>query len=208
VRDNPRLVTYGVTHYAMEAATARTYWLGEGVRRPAGYAHTNAGIVWDAKLDYATWFDPRPESILGIQLLPLTMGSLYRNDRTAAGARSAGLAKEVGGPPRVWGDLFAADLALTDPAAARSRLGPGLPREESTSRGLVRFWVELLAVLGPPQPAVNAAGPYGLAFGSRDHPTLVAVNPTGTARAVTFHKDGTAIATLSANPDQTVIRRR
>ena len=67
VRGNDALVTYGVTHYAMEAATARMYWLGEGLERPAGYAHTSAGIVWDAKIDYATWFDPKPESIIGIQ---------------------------------------------------------------------------------------------------------------------------------------------
>jgi hypothetical protein len=99
VRDNPDLVAYGATHYALEAATARLYWLGEGLKRPAGYAHTNAGIVWDAKVDYATWFDPKPESILGIQLLPLTVGSLYRADGAAAAARSAELTRAAGGAP-------------------------------------------------------------------------------------------------------------
>jgi endoglucanase Acf2 len=134
------------------------YWLGEGLKRPAGYAHTGAGIVWDAKIDFATWFDAKPESILGIQLLPLTFGSLYR-----AGAPAS--AVELGHQPVAWGDLFAADLAMTDPAAARRMLDAGLPREESTSRGMVRYFVEALAVLGPPKP--SQAAPIGsMTFGT------------------------------------------
>jgi endo-1,3(4)-beta-glucanase len=159
VRGNAEMTRYGVTHYAMEAATARMYWLGAGLTRPAGYAHTTAGIVWDAKIDYATWFDPKPESILGIQLLPLTAGSFYRGP-------SAVRERELGDRPTVWGDLFAADLALSDPAAARRRLDAGVTREESTSRAMVRYWIEALVVLGPPKP--GAAQPVGaLAFGSR-----------------------------------------
>lgn len=199
------LVTYGVTHYAMEAATARMYWLGQGLARPKGYAHTVAGIVWDAKIDYATFFDPRPESIEGIQQLPLTFGSLYRADAKAAAARAAGLADAVGGPPRIWGDLFAADLAAADPAAARSRLGPDLPREDSTSRAMVRYYVELLAAYGPPQPAVVADSPYGMAFGSADRPALVAVNPTGEQRDVVFRAGGKRIGTVPVDPGKAAV---
>ncbi|MDT5030924.1 MAG: endo,3(4)-beta-glucanase [Actinoplanes sp.] len=165
VRKNPAMTGYGVAHYALEAATARMYWLGAGPARESGYAHTTAGIVWDAKIDYATWFDPKPESVLGIQLLPLTFGSFYRGS-------SAARERELGDKPRVWGDLFAADLALSDPASARRRLDAGVTREESTSRALVRYWVETLAVLGPPQPAV--AEPVGaMAFGSASAPRVV-----------------------------------
>jgi endo-1,3(4)-beta-glucanase len=207
VSQNAELTTYGLTHYALEAATARTYWLGENLQRPAGYAHTVAGIVWDAKIDYATWFDPKPESILGIQLLPLTFGSLYRRDATQAAARSTQLAKDVGGKPRVWGDLFATDLALADPAAARRLLTPKLPREESTSRAMVRYWVEMLAAYGPPQPAVVADGPYGLAFGSIEQPRLLAVNPTTARLSVTFRKKGDVAATVMVDPGQSVLRQ-
>jgi hypothetical protein len=165
VRGNAAMTAYGVAHYALEAATARMYWLGAGLTRQPGYAHSTAGIVWDAKIDYATWFDPKPESILGIQLLPLTAGSFYRGP-------SAARERELGDHPRVWGDLFAADLALSDPAAARRRLDAGLTREESTSRAMVRYWIEALAVLGPPQP--GAPQPVGsLAFGSAHAPRVV-----------------------------------
>ncbi|BBH67390.1 hypothetical protein ACTI_40750 [Actinoplanes sp. OR16] len=165
VRDDPAMIGYGVAHYALEAATARMYWLGEGLTREPGYAHTTAGIVWDAKIDYATWFDPKPESVLGIQLLPLTAGAFYRGP-------SAARQKELGDKPRVWGDLFAADLALSDPEAARRRLDAGVSREESTSRAMVRYWVEALAVLGPAQPGVVA--PVGsLAFGTAGAPKVI-----------------------------------
>ncbi len=189
VRGNQSLVTYGVTHYALEAATARMYWLGEGLARPPGYAHLTAGIVWDAKYDYATFFDAKPESVQGIQLLPLTIGSLYRADPAAAAARAAA----IGSSPAAWGDLFAADLAVADPVAARQRLSGSLSREDSTSRAMVRYWVELLAAYGPPQPGVVADGPYGLAFGSRNKPALVAADPTGAGRTVTFTADGAVV---------------
>jgi len=207
VSGNAELTSYGLTHYAVEAATARTYWLGENTKRPAGYAHTVAGIVWDAKVDYATWFDPKPESITGIQLLPLTFGSLYRGDAAQARARSAELARAAGGSPRVWGDLFAADLAVADPAAARQRLTAKLPREESTSRAMVRYWVEMLAAYGPPQPAVVADGPYGLAFGDAGHPRLLAVNPTAAKVSVTFRRGGQVVATVVVDPGQSVMRQ-
>jgi endo-1,3(4)-beta-glucanase len=194
VRGNHDLVTYGVTHYALEAATARMYWLGEGLTRPPGYTHLTAGIVWDAKYDYATFFDAKPESVQGIQLLPLTIGSLYRADPKAAADRAGA----IGAAPAAWGDLFAADLAVVDPAAALRRLGDSLPREDSTSRAMVRYWVELLATYGPPQPGVVADGPYGLAFGKRDKPVLVAVDPTGAERTVTFTADGTVVGKATA----------
>ncbi|WP_433303290.1 glycosyl hydrolase [Actinoplanes sp. CA-030573] len=161
IRKNKTMVAYGVTHYAMEAATARMYWLGTGSSRPPGYGHSAAGIVWDAKADFATWFDAKPESILGIQLLPLTFGSLYR-------AGSEPRIRSLTGTPRAWGDLFAADLAPTDPAGARRLLDtPGLPREDSTSRGLVRYFVAAMGVLGPPTGRPAPIGSLDFARGGR-----------------------------------------
>ncbi|HET9516732.1 MAG TPA: glycosyl hydrolase, partial [Actinoplanes sp.] len=203
VRGNARLASFGAAHYALEAATARMYWLGEGVTRQAGYAHTTAGIVWDAKIDFATWFDAKRESIIGIQLLPLTFGSLYRSNRAAAAARAKTVARPV-----AWGDLFAADLALADPDAARDRLVAGVAeREPSTSRAMVRYWVEALAVLGAPQPAVTVDGAHGLAFGPADAPTLVAVNSARTAHSVRVRRGGKVVATVPVPPGETVVRR-
>jgi endo-1,3(4)-beta-glucanase len=182
--------------------TARTYWLGEGLTRPAGYLHKSAGIVWDGKIDFATWFDAKPESIIGIQLLPLTFGSLYRADPAGARSRANEISRAVKGPPRAWGDLFAADLATADPVAAINRLKPGLPREPSTSRAMTRSYVALLAAYGRPDARVTADSPFGMAFTGSRGTHLVTVNPTGETRLVTFRRAGRSIATVRLAPGQ------
>jgi endo-1,3(4)-beta-glucanase len=146
VRGNAAMTDLGRAYYALETTTALLYWLGEttGVR-PAGYTHTVVGIVWDAKLDFATWFSPMPEAIFGIQLIPLNEGSVYRANRGAAQIRSNELGSFAGGAPRMWGDLFVADLAVADPVRARKVLAAGVPREPSTGRAITRYWVELQA---------------------------------------------------------------
>ena len=88
-------------------------------------------------------FSPMPEAIFGIQLIPLNEGSVYRANRAAASARNNELRSLAGGAPRMWGDLFVADLAVGDPAKARTVLAGGVPREPSTGRAITRYWIEL-----------------------------------------------------------------
>lgn len=161
--------------------------------------------AWEAVVRWRAGAAPVME---GIQLLPLTFGSLYRADAGAAAERTAGLDKAAGGRPRVWGDLFAADLAPADPAGALRRLDAGMSREDSTSRGMVRYYVEMLAAFGAPQPDVVADAPYGMAFGSRDDPKLVVVNPTADRQTVTFHAGGDTVATVPVDPGQALTRGR
>jgi hypothetical protein len=202
VTGQPDLVDTGVQRYALEALSARMYWLGDGLTRPRGYAHRSAGVVWDNKIDFATFFDGRPESVLGIQLLPLTFGSLYRADAGLARLRAAELTRGGANPPRVWADLFAADLAAADPVAAAAMLGPALPREPSTSRAMVRGYIALLAGYGTPDPAVTADAPYGLALRGPHGVHLLAVNPTGESRTVTFRTAGQVVGELRLAPGQ------
>ena len=39
--------------------------------------HTTVGIVWGGKLDYSTFFSPRPQAVFGIQLIPFSPGQSY-----------------------------------------------------------------------------------------------------------------------------------
>ena len=72
------------------------------------------------------------------------------------------------GAPRAWGDLFAADLAMSDPVAARGLLdSTALPREDSTSRGLVRYFVFALGTLGPPTGRAAPLGSLAFTHGGR-----------------------------------------
>ena len=124
--------------YATEAATARMYWLGEGLVRPAGFNHRTSGIVWGAKVDFATFFDARPASVVGIQLLPFTFGSLYRNDPAAAEARySEG---SLNSDTR-WQDLLALDLAVADPDRAATIIDGVTEFEEGNSKAFAIVWI-------------------------------------------------------------------
>jgi hypothetical protein len=68
---------------------------------------------------------------------------------------------------------------------------------------MVRYWVEVLAAVGPPTPGVVADGPYGLAFRDR----LVAVNPTTKPRTVTFRSGDKVVTRIEVAPGATVTRR-
>jgi endo-1,3(4)-beta-glucanase len=72
---------------------------------------------------------------------------------------------------------------------------------------MVRYYAEMLTAYGPPQRAVTADGPYGMALGSADRPALVAVNPTAKRLTVHFHRDGRQIAALTVEPRQAVTHR-
>ncbi len=124
--------------YATEAATARMYWLGEGLVRPAEFIHRTSGIVWGAKVDFATFFDARPASIVGIQLLPFTFGSLYRNDPAAAEARYA--EGSLNSDTR-WQDLLALELAVADPDRAAEIIDGVTEFEEGNSKAFAIVWI-------------------------------------------------------------------
>jgi endo-1,3(4)-beta-glucanase len=192
------LATSALAMYAMEAQTARAYWLGELTPRPTGYAHDIAGIVWGGKIDFATFFDARPASIVGIQLLPFTFGSLYRTSPSAAAARFEAGSAESG---THWQDLLAMDLAIADPTQAQQVIeqaaGSDEGLEEGVSEAFARYWVATLATLGPPDPTVTANPPYGTAFKSASGVTsYVAVNPTGAPIRVSFARDGNEVAVV------------
>ncbi len=203
VTDRPALADAALAHYGIEAFTARTYWLGElGGSRPAGYAHRTVGIVWDGKIDFATFFDPRPAAIIGIQLLPFTPGSLYRRDPTTAAQRVVAAGAGAADAP-LWPDLFLMELAISDPALARSRLRVELPIEAGNSAAWTRMWITMLATLGRPATGIRADSTLGLAFAGPAGRRYVAVNPTATARTVTFRDPaGQVVHTMTLAPGE------
>ncbi|HEX4015932.1 MAG TPA: glycosyl hydrolase [Frankiaceae bacterium] len=211
VTNRKKLLDAAVTRYALEADSARTYWLGEsGPLWPDAYAHDTVGIVWGGKVDFATFFDGRPESVIGIQLLPFTFASLYRTDPDAAAQRSATVAQAGGGTPREWPDLFLMDDALADPAAALAKFTPDLSIEGGNSRAFTLYWLLALNNLGRPRADIFASDPYGFAFGNDGALRLAAINPTGHPVTVTWRtRDGNVVGAvqLSAGEAKTIAGR-
>lgn len=66
--------------YNQETDAARTYWLRLNNPAPSPYKHSFVSLLWSGKLDYATFFSTRPQAKLGIQLIPMSPGSIYLED--------------------------------------------------------------------------------------------------------------------------------
>lgn len=60
-----------------EALAARTYWTAPDLTPFEGFGHTMVSLNWGGKRDFATWFSPDPNAIVGIQLIP--MGAVQRS---------------------------------------------------------------------------------------------------------------------------------
>ncbi len=199
------LADQAIALFATEAHTARWYWLGEKSKRQAGYDHQTAGIVWGGKIDFATWFDARPVSAVGIQLLPFTFGSLYRSNPDAAIKRFAEGSKDSGDH---WSDLLGLDLAIADPDTAAEVLAKASAIEEGNSRAFANAWIGLLKRAGRPDNSIISDPPYGVGFRSSDgRTTLAAVNPTSIETSVVFRQHGRTLTTLFVPPRSSLTNR-
>ncbi|GEL97087.1 glycosyl hydrolase [Cellulomonas terrae] len=69
--DQPDLAAEATWLASTEALTARTYWTAPDLEQFEGFDHTMVSLNWGGKRDYATWFSPEPNAILGIQLIPM-----------------------------------------------------------------------------------------------------------------------------------------
>jgi endo-1,3(4)-beta-glucanase len=65
--------------FSRETQAARTHWLeiDKNSFIYDNYAHQIVSLVWNGKMEYATFFDNNPESKLAIQLIPVFPGSTY-----------------------------------------------------------------------------------------------------------------------------------
>jgi endoglucanase Acf2 len=106
-----------------EAASAQSAWVGFDLAADPyeDYGHAVVGIVWDGKIDYATWFSAEPAAVLGIQLIPMGPVSGYLAgdpDRIRSNVAEA----LEGGPAPQFADLILMYQALAGPQDAATAL--------------------------------------------------------------------------------------
>ena len=202
VNGNQELLDSSLALWTLETDSARTYWLG-GIEYIGDYAHPTIGIYWSAKLDFATFFDGRPEAAVGIQLLPMTMGSLYRSPTFGALDHLSGLGEL--GPDDLWFDIFVMEQAITDPAAAADSVAQLSTIEQGNSLALVLYWVHMMRDLGQPSATVRSTGPSAQAFELDGTVTLVARNVGAEPmEAVFVDQSGTEVARVTVPPRSTL----
>ncbi len=137
---------------SLEENSAKNYWVNTDTSSFTGFDSPIVALNWGGKRDYATWFSPDPNAMLGIQLIPMGPYATY------LGASPAGSPGSPGSIDRIKSNIAAATgskgfgvqfgeylvqyLALADPAAARAQLN-SLPTtiDNGTTKAYVLAWV-------------------------------------------------------------------
>lgn len=119
VSGNAALASESSWLYAHETQSARNVWLAapKPVANGPGYNHATVGIVWGGKVDYSTFFSPRPQAILGIQLIPMSPGQDYLRGTSVNKniTDAAPIEADLSGQ---FNDYLVMYQALSDPAKA------------------------------------------------------------------------------------------
>lgn len=187
----------GVYLHTTEAAAVDQYWFDvEDAVFPSTYPHVAIGMVWGGKGVHSTWFGADPEFIHGINILPMTGGSLYLGrDPAYVVANYDEIVAERGGPPNVWKDVLWQYLALGDPLRALSAYyaDPTYEPFDGESRAHTLHWLTDVKKMGHVATDISADVPtYAVFRDAAGDLTYVAHNATEAARLVTF-SDGFAM---------------
>lgn len=199
---------------ATESESIAQYWFDADEQVfPSGFRHDTVGMVWGSGGAYATWWTANPEEIHGINVLPVTGGSLHLGgEKTAIRRNIAEMERENGGPAVEWRDILWEFQSLADPAAAKSKWDAqhaGYTPEAGESKAHTYHWLTTLDTLGAPDATVTGSIPTSAVFVKGTTRTYAAHNHGSTARTVTF-SDGktlsvparsTATGTGTGSPD-------
>ena len=194
--NNDDIQQLGLFLLAAETLSVEQYWFDvDETIFPDEMPHPVAGIVWDSGADYATWWTGNPEEIHGINVLPVTGGSLYLGQRPDSITRCWNhLLAQNGGEPTVWQDVLWSYLALADADAAlklahtNQDYGP----EAGDSKARTYHWLSALTGLGQLESGITGDTPLSAVFIKDQVTTYVAHNP-GTKRLEVTFSDGQKI---------------
>ena len=180
----------GIFLYATETSAVEQYWfdVDEEVF-PEDYPHKAIGMVWGSKGVHATWFGGDPEFVHGINLLPITSGSLYLGRHPEYVVKNYNeVVEERSGQPEVWKDIFWQYLALADPNQALSYYfaDPDYEAFDGESRAHTMHWLYNLKKMGQVDTSVVADIPTYAVFKNGSDKTYVAYNAGSSERVVTF----------------------
>ncbi|CAM3851972.1 glycosyl hydrolase [Kibdelosporangium persicum] len=179
----------GIYQYVTQAAAIAEYWHDTtNSNFPSAFPHNTVGMVWGNGGAYATWFSGEPEMIHGINMLPITGGSLYLGYNPGYINTNLQEMRTVKpSAPTVWRDIIWEFQALSQPdAALQAWRSTSYTSEEGESRAHTFHWLRNLAALGQVDTTVTANTPLYAVFTKNGARTYVAANRGTTPLTVTF----------------------
>ncbi|NND71295.1 MAG: carbohydrate-binding protein, partial [Rhodothermales bacterium] len=189
--DQTEIRDLGVFLHATETTAVEQYWFDvDNVVFPEDYPHVAIGMVWGGKGVHSTWFGADPEFIHGINILPVTSGSLYLGrhpDHIIANYNE--IVSERNSQPIIWQDILWEYLALADPSLALSYYFADNEYEpfDGESRAHTLHWLYNLKKMGRVDTTVTADTPtYAVFKDANGERTYNAYNAGDVARLVSF----------------------
>ena len=189
---------------ATEVSAIEDYWFDvHGDLFPRSYPASVVTMVWGGKGANATWFDANPQSIHGINFLPVTAGSLYlgrfpayaRKNYTALLSELAefrvtakkGVAPQA--PLDHWADVLWMQQATFDATGAKANWAKrpaNFKPEPGNSFTQTELWLQVFEALGTIDASVTADTPFAAVFTKKGKRSYVAWNLTDKPVTVTF----------------------
>ncbi|GAA4024216.1 hypothetical protein GCM10022247_55900 [Allokutzneria multivorans] len=185
----------GLYIYTTQASAIQNYWFDpQDQAFPQGFEHSTVGMVWGDGGAYSTWFTAEPEKIHGINMLPITGGSLYLGHNPSYIDRNvAEIVRNSGSQPKVWQDIIWSFQALSKPdEALNSFRSTNYTPEEGESRAHTFHWLRNLSALGQVDTSITANHPLHAVFSKGGTKTYVASNLGTSPITVTF-SNGTTL---------------
>ena len=187
-----------------EVSAIEDYWFNvHGDLFPRGYPASVVTMVWGGKGANATWFDANPQSVHGINFLPVTGGSLYlgrypnyaRKNYTALLSELAEFrttAKKAVAPQAPldhWADVLWMQQATFDAAGAKANWAkrpPNFKPEAGNSFTQTELWLQVFDAFGTLDTSVTADTPFAATFTKNGKRSYVAWNLGDKPITVTF----------------------
>ncbi len=181
----------GIFLHTTETSAVEQYWFDvDNAVFPETYPHVAIGMVWGGKGVHSTWFGADPEFIHGINILPVTSGSLYLGRHPEhVTANYDEIVSERSGQPIIWQDVLWQYLATADPARALSHYYADVNYApfDGESRAHTLHWLYNLKKMGRMDTSIQADIPsYTVFTTSAGEKTYVAYNPETESRVVAF----------------------
>jgi len=188
---NTQLRDLGIYLYTTETQAIEQYWFNvDHDNFPAGYGFDYTAQVWGGQIWNGTYFSTDLQDIRGINLLPITPGSLYLADNTNYEQEFLqSLQKEHGSNTWTsWQDTFWEYQSLIDAPGAIKLFNaqPNYTPGGSETKAVTYSMLYDLQELGKVDDAITANNPLYAVFANGNTINHVAYNTGNTPITVTF----------------------
>ncbi len=210
---NTAIRDLGIYMYTTEVAAVEDYWFDvhNNIFPNTGYSHNYIGLLWGDGSAYATWWTGNPEEIHGINILPVTAGSLYLGKYPSyVDSFYNEMVANNGGTEFEWSDIIWEYQAFSNPESTWTKFGAGTysgaAQEWGETKAHTYHWLGNLKNLGTFTWNITGNNPLSAVFTKGGVKTYVAYNASGSPIVVNF-SDGTnlpvpawSMATSNGNP--------